>query len=379
MEEIIAGEIKGCREVKDFINDYMISMVNTIKDGKNIIIFFIELAQKFPTKKNEYYSYIKYNEIEREIKIFFKFYPNTKLNKREKEIYFIIIINEEYPQKAPIVQCIYDVNKKLHFTFQESFPNLSDCRNFQTILIPEWKQNNSFCELIQKIPDFINNIEEESKSNLLSIYGTYSLTYKYNINDFLSNSQNKVFKIKILSETNNKNLGNKYLIITDLFIIILDVANEKYKNECRIDFYNELIEIMNIKEFHIKKEENIYLDAIKFDWKRKSKKTFNDNILINPKEKGDIIELINMKQALLMSKYKKFLCRNENDLKVLTSIIDIKEKIFDKYQNDFTYRTITSLYQKVIDMSQKNYKQLNYYIEKLDKLMNKYDLLKKGK
>ena len=55
MEEIIAGEIKGCREVKDFINDYMISMVNTIKDGKNIIIFFIELAQKFPTKKNEYY------------------------------------------------------------------------------------------------------------------------------------------------------------------------------------------------------------------------------------------------------------------------------------------------------------------------------------
>ena len=117
MEEIIAGEIKGCREVKDFINDYMISMVNTIKDGKNIIIFFLELAQKFPTKKNEYYSYIKYNEIEREIKIFFKFYPNTKLNKREKEIYFIIIINEEYPQKAPIVQCIYDVNKKLHFTF----------------------------------------------------------------------------------------------------------------------------------------------------------------------------------------------------------------------------------------------------------------------
>ena len=233
--------------------------------------------------------------------------------------------------------------------------------------------------MIQKIPDFINNIEEESKSNLLSIYGTYSLTYKYNINDFLSNSQNKVFKIKILSETNNKNLGNKYLIITDLFIIILDVANEKYKNECRIDFYNELIEIMSIKEFHIKKEENIYLDAIKFDWKRKSKKTFNDNILINPKEKGDIIELINMKQALLMSKYKKFLCRNENDLKVLTSIIDIKEKIFDKYQNDFTYRTITSLYQKVIDMSQKNYKLLNYYIEKLDKLMNKYDLLKKGK
>ena len=30
-------------------------------------------------------------------------------------------------------------------------------------------------------------------------------------------------------------------------------------------------------------------------------------------------------------------------------------------------------------MSQKNYKLLNYYIEKLDKLMNKYDLLKKGK
>ena len=51
MEEIIAGEIKGCREVKDFINDYMISMVNTIKDGKNIIIFFYRISTKISYKK----------------------------------------------------------------------------------------------------------------------------------------------------------------------------------------------------------------------------------------------------------------------------------------------------------------------------------------
>ena len=51
MEEIIAGEIKGCREVKAFINDYMISMVNTIKDGKNIIIFVFRIRKAISYKK----------------------------------------------------------------------------------------------------------------------------------------------------------------------------------------------------------------------------------------------------------------------------------------------------------------------------------------
>ena len=44
-----------------------------------------------------------------EFQIFYKLLPNTKLNKRECEIYFLIIVKENFPEKPPTLTCLSDV------------------------------------------------------------------------------------------------------------------------------------------------------------------------------------------------------------------------------------------------------------------------------
>ena len=41
---------------------------------------------------------------------------DSKLNSRLQEIYYLITINENYPQKPPLLQCLTDV-KIIYFTF----------------------------------------------------------------------------------------------------------------------------------------------------------------------------------------------------------------------------------------------------------------------
>lgn len=44
-----------------------------------------------------------------EFQIFYKLLPNSKLNKRECEIYFLLIIKENFPEKPPTLTCLSDV------------------------------------------------------------------------------------------------------------------------------------------------------------------------------------------------------------------------------------------------------------------------------
>ena len=266
---------------------------------------------------------------------------------------------------------------------QFSFPSLNNGINFQSTLIPIWKSNNSFCELIEKIPNLINNIEEESNNNLFSNYGTYSKTLKYNVNDFLENDQNKLFKIqKVVGNTKKKHfhLEDKYLIITDVHILILCIVNEKYKNECRIESYNEIINIKIINEFQIERKENEFLEALNFEWINKNEENFLDDIIIKLSDKADLIEIIMTKKALLISKFNFFLNNQENDVKVLSDIINIKEKILENNPDDFTLRTITELYQKIIEIYSKNNNNgFEAYIKKLHDTIEKYDKMKSEK
>ena len=268
---------------------------------------------------------------------------------------------------------IYILFKYIQF----GFPSLNDGSNFQFALIPVWKSNNSVCELIEKIPDLIDNIEEESKNNLFSFYGTYSKTLVYNINDFLTNNQNKLYKIHKIKGMKNKkiNLENRFLIITDIYVIILINEDSKKKNKCRIEYLGEIFNIQSINESDIENEED--LEALTFDWVNESENNFNFPIIIKIEDKNDLIELIITKKTQLISKFSLYLNNEENDIKVLSQILEIKEKILEKHPDDFTLRIVTELYQKIIEIYSKNNNEgFQFYIQKLHDTIEKYDKIK---
>ena len=87
-----------------------------------------------------------------------------------------------------------------------------------------------------------------------------------------------------------------------------------------------------------------------------------------------------LKKAQLISKFNFFLNNQENDVKVLSDIINIKEKILENNPNDFTFRTITELYQKIIEIYSKNNNNgFEAYIKKLHETIEKYDKIKSEK
>ena len=98
-ERIITRQKKKNNSIKN----YILSLVSSIKQ---------ELSMNFPNETSEFYIYIKYYENDKILKIFVSLLRQTKINYREMNINFVIIINEEYPNKPPLVFCLTDVNNK---------------------------------------------------------------------------------------------------------------------------------------------------------------------------------------------------------------------------------------------------------------------------
>ena len=99
------GIIPGNPKETDYLNEYMLSTVSSIKE---------EIIMKFPQETSDYYVYTKYSEKDRILKIFVSLLKETKINFHDININFLIIINEEYPKKAPMVFCLTDVNNNIY-------------------------------------------------------------------------------------------------------------------------------------------------------------------------------------------------------------------------------------------------------------------------
>ena len=86
----------------DLINEYMLSTITSIKE---------DFLLKYPQETSNYYVYTKYNEKIHLFKIFVTLLKETKINKRENNINFLITLDKEFPAKSPMVFCLTDVKK----------------------------------------------------------------------------------------------------------------------------------------------------------------------------------------------------------------------------------------------------------------------------
>ena len=99
--ETITGIIEAEEKDIDVLNEYMLSTISSIKE---------EILMNFPQETSDFYIYTRYNQKDRILKIFVTILKNSKINYRENNINFLVIINEEYPNKAPFVFCLTNVN-----------------------------------------------------------------------------------------------------------------------------------------------------------------------------------------------------------------------------------------------------------------------------
>ena len=103
---LIPGEPKKEeKEENNYLDEYMLSTISAIRE---------EVIMKFPQEKSDFYVYTKYSKKDRILQIYVSLAKESKINSREMAINFLIIINEEFPNKPPLVFCFTDVNNKIY-------------------------------------------------------------------------------------------------------------------------------------------------------------------------------------------------------------------------------------------------------------------------
>ncbi len=168
-----------------------------------------------------------------------KIKEKTSINHRNFPIFFDIILNPPLQFSEPEVLC------KSNFCFPSLYnnKNLLKCIcDKYNVRIPIIKRINS---LIINFSNFINYYEILIKKYKILFYlGEYNNKRLYNINDFLLNNNNKIFKLKT-DFFSKKNYINIFLIITDYNIILIK-PSDKFKNKGTIFYIGNLIDVSDI-------------------------------------------------------------------------------------------------------------------------------------
>ena len=256
-------------------------------------------------------------------------------------------------------------------------------RNLLKNIIPKWNSANKISDIIYELPNLCNNFEYQIGKSLLPSLGEYSInSYKYDINDFFRNQNNKCFKIAVPiknDDEENTTFYNRYFVITSTSFIILEPVDEKYKNICKINYVGNLYEIEKIEKFLGDSEEYKDYTCFRIKWNK------NCNNILTCTMCGDSQKLVvkNITDCLLkrketMTHIFKFIQNNESaTIKTYEEIIKIKEKLVESKTNEAIYEEINNLYQKIIEvLSSYNGDDFKKYLDKLRKFMDSYDKLK---
>ena len=102
--------------------------------------------------------------------------------------------------------------------------------------------------MIENLPNLITKYEIDIDHSLFYYEGEYSYTFAYNVNDFILNGENYLYKVKI----NQKGMKNDednlvYLVITDLHLLLIKPENEQ-KNKGKIFYIGNLVDIDSFAE-----------------------------------------------------------------------------------------------------------------------------------
>ena len=286
--------------------------------------------------------------------IYIKLNAKSKLNPREFPINFEFYINPPYPKEQPIVLC------KSHFCF----PSLFDNRNFSNALINKWSSFNHIdllITMIHNIPYLITKYENDIENGLFYYDGEYSYSFLYNVNDFVLNSNNYIYKVYINNLTQNEEENMAYFIITDIHFIFLRPETPQ-KNKAKILYLGSIVDFDSFIQKQInstEEENNDVLVQIKYKENIKAKFSYYLNFNKNTFEFVNMI--LNQRKKKIEKIFKiyypfnNFDSSDSNDIDKLKQIINIREQSIKEKHNEFyAVKDLMELYQKMIEIYSMN-------------------------
>ena len=366
----MTGEIKGItKEEKENENKAKFQyIIKNIKEEINLEFKnnpYIHIYDKF---------YKKYNIL----KLFIILLKNTKYNKKDIDITFLIVVKEDYPNSPPLIYCLTELNQNL---------DIFDMRNIQKNLIPEWSPHYTINNIIDQLFPFIENFDYQINKKLLPSIGEYYIqSTVYDINDFLLNENNKFFRIKIYNEKKvEKKFSSMYVIITKTNLLFLKSVNNKHRNLCVIKYIINLVGIERLRRFLKEGEEFIGLSCFKIVNNKYISGNINTNIFNETICTDDnnlivkqINELINCRKEEILKNFKLFENLQCNDINEIENIIKIKKNIIKNKLDENIFYQIHELYKKLIEVSSSkgDGSDFSIYVKKLQNFLDEYDKLK---
>ena len=292
----------------------------------------------------------------------------TDLNKIRFPINFEIYLYPEYAKKIPFIIC------KSNFVY----PSIFDNRNLFNCLCKKWdikKRDDiitNIISIIYNIPNFVETYNNcITNFQLLYIPGEYSISNQYNVNDFLLNNDNSLFKIK----TNYfPNVPFCYFIITDInYLLLFPSKIDNMKQWASIFYIGLIFEIENLKiisknKIQNEENENIIENEITFKIINKpyiKNKTFSFTISTKENNYSEINSLINEKNnkienniTMIIPNYIK---ENEykiekDDMESMKELVNVIKSIYkaNKENNIFCVLVLKELFKFISDLLKEN-------------------------
>jgi hypothetical protein len=199
------------------------------------------------------------------------------------------------------------------------------------------------------------------------------------------NPRNFLKKAQTVIQSNpNKKpiIVDRFIIITDLYFIILSPCDTQYKNLCNMKFYGELMSINSFKKTELdnvnnSNNENIIdsnKEAYKIEWKKDAKRIY-DNIIIIDKA-AEFIEVFTSKINNLVNYNYIFSNKksNKNNIPQILEKIKSKEEFLDKHYDYFAFKCINEMYNSIIEIcsNETEFDNIPIYLNQMQELFKKH-------
>ena len=386
-------------EDTDYIKDeiyqaYLLKTLDDYKDNKYISIKG-KLLHYLPLPTLYYYL---------------KVYKNTNINPFDKDILFCF---EFIDNEIPYVTILTDFIEPTLNDNRNYYRCLTKNHNYKFYLDKKNASRNVLKSMINGIKNFLYYLKESININYFVYFGEYEFKHIYQINDFLSKNNNRLYRVYVLKNNLQTEI---YIIITKLYFmicqpladnrslmklifiielneinfnydkndenhfLILDLTNTKFKGN---------LEFVLIDRKHIVSKENKLFDKekndINYEYSKLIKEWFtlqNDNIIIFKKYIGTlnnyriIFDEYRDKLEIIIGKYV--------NIEEYEKLIDFYEKILYYYEtketkkdedNERIHEIISNLIyicSELVNHDKKNPRKNNKFLTKIQKFLNAY-------
>ena len=224
--------------------------------------------------------------------IILKFKRKTEYNIYElNDLYFSITLDDKFPDVLPYVRALSSF----------CFPSLYDNSNlYHSILLFKESNINSknkdpsliIDDIISGIPLFLQNIKKNEENKIFYYYGEYFLDEIYDINDYLSDENLKLYRT---SQIVKKNEFKRFIILNDVYFLLFDPLPDS-NNYAKLVFMSDILLLNDAK-----KDENGKI--VHFEWKNNKNEDIKMTFKFEEKFFNEFLSTKHSKINKLLSHY----------------------------------------------------------------------------